>query len=405
HPEYSTPEVTGPRAAALWDLAGEAIMRLAAQRASELTGNLIVLYKNNTDGKGASYGTHENYQVSRSVAFETLVQHLTPFFISRNIITGTGRVGIGQESERAGFQIAQRADFFEATVGLETTVNRPIINTRDEPHADRESFRRLHVIVGDANLSPQMTFLKMGMTALLLSMIEAGFPLPDFALVNPVTEMHKVSHDYELRHLLTLTDGQKISALDLQLRYLEVARDFVGPQPDPETASIIDLWAEVLQGLATNHSKLIGLVDWISKKSVLDSFRNRDALNWTDAKLSAIDLQYSDIRVEQNLAGLIRRGSSRSQMFGEHEVADAISNPPTDTRAFTRGKIAQRYSENLLAAAWESMIFEMENEVKARITLRNPQDLDSTRTGELFQRDLELKDFLSALAKLTEVEY
>ncbi len=176
HPEYSAPEVTGPRDAVLWDKAGERVMATAAQRALAVPGTPpIKLYKNNTDGKGASYGTHENYLMARRTPFAEIVRHLTPFFVSRQVVTGAGRVGIGQDGRDDGFQLSQRADFFEVEVGLETTLKRPIINTRDEPHADPEKYRRLHVIIGDANLSEISTYLKVGTTALVLSMIEDGW--------------------------------------------------------------------------------------------------------------------------------------------------------------------------------------------------------------------------------------
>ncbi|MCZ9340122.1 depupylase/deamidase Dop, partial [Streptomyces sp. TRM76130] len=187
HPEYSAPEVTNPRDAVLWDKAGERIMAEAAERAAQLPGaQPIHLYKNNTDNKGASYGTHENYLMKRETAFSDIVRHLTPFFVSRQVVTGAGRVGIGQDGHEHGFQLSQRADYFEVEVGLETTLKRPIINTRDEPHADAEKYRRLHVIIGDANLSEISTYLKLGTTSLVLSMIEDGFIAVDLAVDQPV---------------------------------------------------------------------------------------------------------------------------------------------------------------------------------------------------------------------------
>src|SRR4051812_33278431 len=176
HPEYSSPECTNPRDLVAWDKAGELIMAAAGEQAGRTPGAPpINLYKNNTDNKGASYGTHENYLMQRATPFADIVRHLTPFFVSRQVVTGAGRVGIGQDGRGQGFQISQRADFFEVEVGLETTLKRPIINTRDEPHADAEKYRRLHVIIGDANLAEVSTYLKLGTTALVLSMIEESF--------------------------------------------------------------------------------------------------------------------------------------------------------------------------------------------------------------------------------------
>jgi proteasome accessory factor A len=219
HPEYSSPEVTNPRDAALWDAAGDRIMQESARLASSLTGQLITAYKNNTDGQ-VSYGTHENYQVARATPFPHLVKYLTPFFVTRCVYSGAGRVGIGQESLTPGFQISQRADYFEAEVGLETTLRRPIINTRDEPHADPEDFRRLHVIIGDANMSQKATYLKLGTTSLVLSMIEAGYLNFALELRDPVAAMHQVSHDINFKHHLELRNGKTISALDIQELYI-----------------------------------------------------------------------------------------------------------------------------------------------------------------------------------------
>src|SRR5690348_8448421 len=229
HPEYSTPEVTNPLDVVRWDKAGELVMLEAARRVASMPGvnAPINLYKNNTDNKGASYGAHENYLCSRDTPFASLVRHLVPFFVTRQVITGAGRVGLGQDGRTAGFQISQRADFFEVEVGLETTLKRPIVNTRDEPHADADRYRRLHVIIGDANLSEISTYLKVGATSLVLAMIEAGFLADDLGIAQPVRELHEVSHDPSLRHTLQLADGRTITALELQSEYLERARAFV----------------------------------------------------------------------------------------------------------------------------------------------------------------------------------
>src|SRR4051794_22135641 len=225
HPEYSTPEVTTPLDIVKWDKAGEQVMLDAQRRASQLPGGApIALYKNNTDNKGASYGAHENYLMRRSTPFADIVRHLTPFFVSRQVIVGAGRVGIGQDGREHGFQVSQRADFFEVEVGLETTLKRPIINTRDEPHADPEKYRRLHVIIGDANLAEVSTYLKVGTTALVLAMIEDRFITTDLGVSGSVASLRAVSHDPTLQHLITLNDGRRLTALQLQGEYLELAR-------------------------------------------------------------------------------------------------------------------------------------------------------------------------------------
>ncbi|MFN2625215.1 MAG: depupylase/deamidase Dop, partial [Mycobacteriales bacterium] len=211
HPEYSAPEVTNPRDCVVWDKAGEWVMAEAARRAAAIPGQPAVqLYKNNTDNKGASYGSHENYLMPRSTPFGDIVRHLTPFFVSRQVFCGAGRVGIGADGRGEGFQITQRADFFEVEVGLETTLKRPIINTRDEPHADPEKYRRLHVIIGDANMNEVSGYLKVGTTSLVLAMIEAGFIEVDLSVDAPVASLRAVSHDSSLRQTLELRDGRTL---------------------------------------------------------------------------------------------------------------------------------------------------------------------------------------------------
>ena len=228
HPEYSSPEVTNPRDVVVWEKAGEEVMRLGAELAGRMPGAApVMLYKNNVDNKGASYGSHENYLMRRDVPFEAVVEHLTPFFVSRQVITGAGRVGRKQDGSVHAFQIGQRADYIEVGVGLETTLKRPIINTRDEPHADPKKYRRLHVIVGDANCSEVAIYLKHGTTSLVLAMIEAGHLPSGLALAAPVAAMHQVSHDPTLRQTVELTDGRTITAIDLQREYLGHARTFV----------------------------------------------------------------------------------------------------------------------------------------------------------------------------------
>src|SRR5918994_1034431 len=206
HPEYSTPEVTNPLDLVRWDKAGEKVMAEGARRAATIPGSHpIHLYKNNTDNKGVSYGAHENYLMRRQTPFADIVTFLTPFFVTRQIVCGAGRVGIGQDGSQPGYQISQRADFFEVEVGLETTLKRPIINTRDEPHADADKYRRLHVIIGDANLSEIATYLKTGTTALILSMIEDGVRFDDLRLLEPVRSVHRISHDPTLQVTVDLS--------------------------------------------------------------------------------------------------------------------------------------------------------------------------------------------------------
>src|SRR5664279_497648 len=252
HPEYSSPEVSNPRDAVLWDKAGERVMLEAARRIASMPGlGPVNLYKNNTDNKGASYGTHENYLMRRETPFADIVRHLTPFFVSRQVVTGAGRVGRGQDGTGVGYQISQRADFFEVEVGLETTLKRPIINTRDEPHASADRFRRLHVIIGDANLCEVATYLKVGTTCLVLELIEEHGFTADLAVERPVSALHTLSHDPTLKATVKLRDGRAITAVQLQWLFLEQVAAFLadryGDDVDEQTADVMRRWESVLE--------------------------------------------------------------------------------------------------------------------------------------------------------------
>ena len=364
HPEYSGPEVTSPLDAVLWDRAGDEVMRRAATLLNpDPVRPTVALYKNNTDGKGASYGTHENYLMRRETAFGDIVRHLTPFFVARQIICGAGRVGIGQDSRTSGFQISQRADFFEVEVGLETTLKRPIINTRDEPHADPEKYRRLHVIVGDANLAEISTYLKLGTTALVLAMIEDGVLVEDLMPARPVQEMHAVSHDPGLSHLIAMRDGRSITALALQREFCEQARKYVedrwGSDADAQTLDVLDRWESVLSRLETDPMSLSGELDWVAKLALLEGYRRRDGLDWDSARLALVDLQYSDVRPDRGLALRLMSRGSLARLTADEEVSRAVSTPPEDTRAWFRGECVRRYGDAVAAASWDSVIFDV----------------------------------------------
>src|SRR3954463_5865205 len=281
HPEYSTPEVTNPRDIVLWDKAGEQVMAEAPRRAARIPGNpTIQLYKNNTDGKGASYGAHENYLMDRKTPFIEIIRGLIPFFLTRQVFAGAGRVGIGTEGRTQGFQLSQRADFFEVEVGLETTLKRPIINTRDEPHADADKYRRLHVIIGDANLAELSTYLKVGTTSLVLAMIEARALPRDLAIEEPVEALQAISHDPSLTHRVHLRDGRQLTAIEVQREYLAMARQFAAANgdDDAQTADVLRRWAEVLDELSVDPMRLADRLDWPAKLRLLEGYRRRGGL-------------------------------------------------------------------------------------------------------------------------------
>nr|WP_316042213.1 depupylase/deamidase Dop [Nocardiopsis sp. CNR-923] len=364
HPEYSAPEVTNPRDAVLWDKAGERVMADAAARAGATPGiDPIQLYKNNTDNKGASYGCHENYLMDRSTPFGDIVRHLIPFFVSRQVVCGAGKVGIGADGQGPGFQLSQRADFFEVEVGLETTLKRPIINTRDEPHADPDRYRRLHVIIGDANMSEISTYLKLGATALVLAMIEDGFISVDLSLETPVADLRAISHDPGLTHRVRLRDGRRMTALEMQGEYLDQARKYVedrfGTDVDPDTADVLDRWESVLTRLGNDPMELATELDWVAKLKVLEGYRSRDGLDWSHPRLQLVDLQYSDVRADKGIYNRLAARGRMRRLLEEPEVTRAITEPPEDTRAYFRGRCLSKYADEVAAASWDSVIFDL----------------------------------------------
>ncbi|WP_342455992.1 depupylase/deamidase Dop [Nocardiopsis sp. N85] len=404
HPEYSAPEVTNPRDAVLWDKAGERVMADAAARAGATPGiEPIQLYKNNTDNKGASYGCHENYLMRRSTPFGDIVRHLIPFFVSRQVVVGSGKVGIGSDGQGTGFQISQRADFFEVEVGLETTLKRPIINTRDEPHADPDKYRRLHVIIGDANMSEISTYLKLGTTALVLSMIEDGFISVDLSLETPVADLRAVSHDPTLAHRVKLRDGRRMTALELQREYLDQARKYVedrfGTDVDPDTVDVLNRWESVLTRLGSDPMSLADELDWVAKLKVLEGYRSRDGLDWSHPRLQLVDLQYSDVRSDKGIYNrLVARGRIK-RLLDEPHVQRAVTEPPEDTRAYFRGRCLAKYADSVAAASWDSVIFDLPGyDSLQRVPTLEPRRGTKEHVGALLDASATAADLVAVLS-------
>ncbi|WP_436499355.1 depupylase/deamidase Dop [Actinokineospora sp. HUAS TT18] len=385
HPEYSAPEVTNARDAVIWDKAGERVMEEAAMRAATVPGQpRLQLYKNNVDGKGASYGTHENYLMARNTPFTAVIAGLTPFFASRQVICGSGRVGIGVAGEEAGFQLSQRADYIEVEVGLETTLKRGIINTRDEPHADADKYRRLHVIIGDANLAETSTYLKVGTTALVLDMIESGVRFDHLKLADPVRAVHVISHDPTLKATVELSNGRKFTGLDIQSAYLDmVAEHLDRADIDRVSLDVLRVWGDILDALKRDPMECADRLDWPAKLRLLEGFRSRDGLNWNSPRLQLVDLQYSDVRLDKGLYNrLVARGSMK-RLVTEEEVRAAITTPPQDTRAYFRGRCLERYPNSIAAASWDSVIFDLGRESLVRIPTLEPLRGTKAHVGEL----------------------
>jgi Pup amidohydrolase len=377
HPEYSTPECASPRQLVVHDKAGERVLERSLRELHHVLppGQRIAIYKNNSDGKGNSYGTHENFLVDRGTPFGIIVRDLTPFLVSRQIYTGAGKLG-GEapwdDRDRHRYQLSQRADFFEAEVGLETTLKRPIINTRDEPHADPDKYRRLHVIVGDANMSEVATYLKLGTTSIVLKMIEDEY-LPDLTMANPVASLHEVSRDLSCTARLHLADGRRLRAVEIQWEYLERARKYVEQEDDtPDNRDVLQRWENVLSALESDPLSLQRELDWVAKYRLLESYRERDGLAWSDPKLRLIDLQYHDVRTDKGLYYRMAATGKVDRLVSDREIEQAVMEPPEDTRAYFRGRCIARYPDAIAAASWDSMIFDTGKEALQRIPMREP---------------------------------
>jgi Pup amidohydrolase len=398
HPEYSTPECASPLDVVVHDKAGERILDRSLGLAAELLppGERIAIYKNNSDGKGNSYGCHENYLVDRKTPFSRIVRDLTPFFVSRQIYTGAGKVGVeGGRAEGVDvpYQLSQRTDFFEAEVGLETTLKRPIINTRDEPHADPEKYRRLHVIIGDANMCEVATYLKAGVTALVLKMVEDEW-LPDLSIDGPVQALHEVSWDPSLGAMFRLADGRRVTALELQWEYLEHAKKWVKEREDVSgNAEVLERWERTLEGLEEDPSSLHGQLDWVAKNRLVTGYRDRDGLAWDDPKLALIDLQYHDVRQDKGLYHKLVASGKVERLVDEADIQRATRRPPEDTRAYFRGACIRKYSDAIMAASWDSVIFDTGRDALQRVPMREP--LRGTR--DLVEDLLEASDSAATL--------
>ena len=404
HPELSTPECADALSMVLQDRAAEMILIESMEAANEFLpeDQELVVYKNNSDGKGNSYGCHENYLMDRSTPFGRIVQHATTHFVTRQVFTGAGKVGCElphRDRSHIEFQLTQRADFFEEEVGLETTLKRPIINTRDEPHADPLRYRRLHVIVGDANLCEVATFLKLGTTAIVLGMVEDDVLDSTVAVADPVRALQAVSWDLTLSEPLVLTDGRTATAMDLQWELLESAQKYLldrGPESvgGPIAEQVVERWEQVLSGLERDPTSLIGQVDWVTKRHLLDGFRDRHALSADDLRLAALDLQYHDLRPGRSL--FARMGAE--VLVDPGDVRRATNHPPTDTRAYFRGRCLALWPERIVAANWDSMVFDVGGEALRRVPMMEPSRGTEEHVGTLLDTCGSVEELLERLA-------
>jgi Pup amidohydrolase len=360
HPEYSTPECTLLRELVAQDKAGERILAECARRRNKqlLPHRQARLYKNNTDFVGHSYGCHDNFLMRRDVPWERIVQDVVPFLVTRQIFAGAGKMGVegeGTAGQPGVFQISQRADFFSVLVSIDTMNRRPIVNTRDEPHADANRYRRFHVIIGDSNMSEIATALKIGTTALVLDLIERG-KAPQLALANPVEATKFISRDQTYDWIIELQDGRKISAIEIQRLYLAAAQQHCA-RDDEETRWLLREWEAVLNDLDEDVMRCVDRLDWVAKKFLLTTFRDAEKLEWHDPWLQSIDLEYHNIMLDQGLYyELVREGRMR-RFISEQEIKDAIFQPPRTTRAFFRGRSVAKFNAEITAIQWDEIIF------------------------------------------------
>lgn len=343
HPEYATAECDDVRQLVTHDRAGERILEglvADAQQRLEHEGlpGKIHLFKNNTDSAGNSYGCHENYLVRRQGDFSRLSDVLVPFLITRQILTGAGKVLTTPRG--AVYCLSQRADHIWEAVSSATTRSRPIINTRDEPHADAEHYRRLHVIVGDSSMSETTTMLKVGTTDLLLRMIEAGIPMREMALENPIRAIREISHDITGMHPVTMANGRTVTAIDLQEEYLTRVTDFLASEggPSPENKQVLDLWERGLRALRTGDLSLVDReLDWVIKYKLIERYRAKHDLDLSDVRVQRLDLAYHDISRTEGLYNLLAAKGMVERVTTDLEIFEATAVPPQTTRAKLRG--------------------------------------------------------------------
>jgi proteasome accessory factor A len=347
HPEYATPECDSVLDLIAHDKAGErileALLAAAEVRLHEegISGD-VFLFKNNTDSAGNSYGCHENYLVARQGEFARIADVLIPFFVTRQIYCGAGKVLHGPRG--AQFCLSQRAEHIWEGVSSATTRSRPIINTRDEPHADAERFRRLHVIVGDSNMSEFTSFLKVGVTDLVVRMVEENTVMRDLTLENPIRAIREISHDLSCKRKIKLANGRELSAIDIQTEYCDRAARFIERRDgSPLAVQILDEWRGALQALKEGEpNRLAAKVDWVAKYLLVERYRDRHGYSLSHPKVALIDLAYHDVNRKRGLYYLLERRGRMERVVPERQVQRAMREPPQTTRARLRGEFIRQ---------------------------------------------------------------
>jgi proteasome accessory factor PafA2 len=353
HPEYATPECRSLRDLVAHDRAGERIVLECARRRTEETGREVRIFKNNTDFHGMSYGCHEGYLVQRKVPFEKLLYGMIPFLVTRILYAGAGKPGVessGPLADSCVYQISQRADFFSEIASVDTLAKRPIFNTRDEAHADPRKYRRLHVICGDANPGEFATALKVGTTALVLSLLETGWE-PLFRLRDPVSAIKQVSRDPSFRWLLELEDGRTLRATDIQRVYLRDAQKLLAGS-DEETDWVLREWEQVLDDLETDPYRAEDRLDWVAKRRLLETYIEAEGIWWEDEVIRSLDLEYHNVDPDAGLYHALEQGGQMRRFVDDAAIAAAQAEPPADTRAALRGDLIRRFGPELARVSW-----------------------------------------------------
>jgi len=390
HPEYATPECATPREAVLHDVAGARILEGLALAAEErlkgegVTGR-IGLYRNNTDSSGNSYGSHENYHVERTGGFQRLTDALMPFLVSRQVFAGAGKVLATPRGPR--FVLSQRADHVWEGVSSATTRSRPIINTRDEPHADAERFRRLHVIVGDSNMSEYAAWLKVATCDLVIRMVEESVVTRELVLEDPIRSIREASLDVTGRRRLRLANGREMSALEIQGFYLEQVERFVqsSGDGDPETGHVLDEWRSTLEALTDDPMRLDRKLDWVAKYRLIDAYRARHDVGLAHPRIAMIDLAYHDVVRSRGLHHLLDRQGRAHRITRDEDVDLAVREPPATTRAALRGRFirAAKRSRRDYTVDWVHL--KLNDQAQRTVLCKDPLQCDDERVDRLIE--------------------
>ena len=387
HPEYATAECDSVKHVVAHDKAGERILEGLVEQAEERLheegiAGTIYLFKNNTDSAGNSYGSHENYLVARFGEFQKLADTLIPFLVSRQIFAGAGKVL--QTPRGAVYSIAQRAEHIWEGLSSATTRSRPIINSRDEPHADAERFRRLHVIVGDSNMGEYPTWLKVATCDLVLRMIESGAVMRDLTLDNPIRAIREISHDMTCSRRVKLIGGRELSALEIQREYFARVSQFVqSTGSDPITEEVLAEWGRILDQLEDDPLKLSREIDWVTKYQLIEDYRRRHDLPLSHPRVAMLDLQYHDVNRDRGLYYLLQRKGKVDRVTDDETITEAMAVPPQTTRAKLRGDFIREAKRKRRDFTVDWVHLKLNDQAQRTVLCKDPFQHDDERVAKL----------------------